>query len=94
MPRIVSAQPLEEYRVAIAFDDGVQGVVNLSTVPRTGVFALWNDDETFRAVTVGRYGELAWGEAIDLCPDALYLEITGKSAGDLFPKLNSGWVDA
>ena len=36
---------------------------------------------------IGSSGELAWGDEIDICPDALYLRITGKKPEDLFPKL-------
>jgi hypothetical protein len=32
-------------------------------------------------------GELGWGDQIDLCPDALYLKVTGKTPEDLFPAL-------
>ena len=31
---------------------------------------------------------------LDLCSDALYLRLTGKSAGDVFPKLHLSGVDA
>ncbi len=39
-------------------------------------------------VRIGSGGELAWSDEIDLCPDAMYLRITGKKPGDLFPALN------
>jgi hypothetical protein len=59
-----------------------------------GVFAAWNDPEVFRAVQVGPFGELAWGDEIDLCPDSLYLEATGKNPEDVFPALKSDTVHA
>jgi len=53
-----------------------------------GVFALWNDYREFQKVHIGPSGEIAWNEEIDICPDAVYLKITGKRPEDLF--LQSG----
>ena len=41
----------------------------------------------FAAVTVGKHGELHWTDELELCADALYLQISGKSVDDLFPSL-------
>jgi hypothetical protein len=30
---------------------------------------------------------LIWGEELDLCPDSLYLQVTGKTPEDIFPAL-------
>ena len=43
-----------------------------------GVFAEWRDPERFRNVHLGPTGAVAWSEEIELCPDALYMELTGK----------------
>lgn len=34
---------------------------------------------------VGEFGEVVWGEEMDLDPYALYMRLTGKSPKDLFP---------
>ncbi len=52
-----------------------------------GVFAAWKVPGTFATVSVTDFGAVAWGDDIDLCPDALYLRVTGKSPTDLFPSL-------
>lgn len=88
MRQIRTLEVLESYRLALTFDDGAQGVVDLAHLAGKGVFAAWNDMDVFRSVQIGPYGELAWGEEIDLCPDALYLEATGKQPEELFPALN------
>jgi hypothetical protein len=36
---------------------------------------------------IGPNGEIAWSEQVDMCPDAIYLRITGKKPEELFPKL-------
>jgi len=86
-PRPIEVKPLERYRLWIKYSDGVEGVVDLSDLVGKGVFALWNDYREFQKVYIGPGGEIAWGEEIDLCPDALYLRITGKKPEGLFPKL-------
>ena len=43
-----------------------------------GVFAPLQDEEFFKKVHVGDHGQIAWTDEIEICPDAAYLEITGK----------------
>jgi hypothetical protein len=87
MLRPILVKPLENYRLWLKFADGVEGIVDLSYLAGQGVFALWNDYREFQKVHIGSSGEIAWSEEIDICPDAIYLRITGKKAEDLFPKL-------
>lgn len=58
------------------------------------MFAAWNDYEAFRMFTIGSAGELGWAGEIDLCPDALYMQVTGKSPEDVFPALKRQRIDA
>lgn len=37
---------------------------------------------------------LAWGDQVDLCPDALYLKVTGKRPEDLFAVLRQEPIHA
>jgi hypothetical protein len=87
MNRITSVDVLKGYRLDLSFADGTRGVVDLSELAGRGVFALWNDYEEFRKVKIGDTGELIWQDKIDLCPDSLYLKVTGKKPEDLFPAI-------
>lgn len=87
MRHIAKVKVLERYRLELELDDGVSGIVDVSGPVGKGVFALWRDRRAFEQVRVGASGELAWGEQIDLCPDALYLKVTGKKPEDIFPSL-------
>lgn len=80
-------KPLDNYRLWVKFSDGVEGIVDLSEFAGKGVFALWNDYRGFQSVRIGPDGEIAWSDQIDMCPDAIYLKITGKKPEDLFPTL-------
>ena len=86
MKHITSIQPLPGYRLKLRFDDGVEGVVDLSAEVGKGVFAAWNDVNHFAKVEMVHNGRaLEWPGEIDLCADALYLEITGMKVEELFP---------
>ncbi len=87
MRRITEIKVLEGHRLALTFDDGVSGVVDLSDLAGKGVFARWRERSFFAQVRIGSAGEAVWGDEIDLCPDALYLKATGKKPEDLFPGL-------
>ncbi len=87
MPVPTKVKPLDNYRLWIQFSNGVAGVVDLSEFADKGVFTLWNDYREFQKVHIGPDGEIAWGEQIDMCPDAMYLKVTGKRPEELFPKL-------
>jgi hypothetical protein len=79
MFRIVEARALARYRVWLRFDDGTTGVADLSHLAGRGVFQRWEEPGGFEQLSVGSSGDLQWGEELDLCPDALYMEVTGKT---------------
>jgi len=87
MRKISEVKVLQGYRLEIVFDDGVRGIADLSGLVGKGVFTIWSDQRVFERVRIGSFGELIWGDQIDLCPDSLYLKVTGKKAEDVFPSL-------
>ena len=87
MHRIVRIEALEDYRIRLWFVDGTEGVADLADLAGRGVFAIWANYETFRHAEIGPYGELRWGDEADLCPDSLYMRVTGKTPEEVFPAL-------
>jgi hypothetical protein len=85
--KISKVKTLPGYRLDLEFDDGVREIVDVSENVGKGVFALWRDPCVFEQVSIGSAGELIWADQIDLCPDALYLKVTGKNPEDFFPAL-------
>ena len=82
-------QALPGYRLRIRYSDGVEGDVDLSNLAGKGVFALWNDYARFEQVYIGEHGQIAWNDEIDLCPDALYLQLTGKGLDEVFSNVKA-----
>jgi len=82
------------YRLWLRYDDGTEGEVDLSSLVGRGVFKAWQDATFFESVTLGPYGEIMWGGQIDLCPDAIYMRLTGRTPEQVFPSLKKVEVDA
>ena len=85
--KITEVKPLENYRLFLQFDNGESGVVDLSDLVGRGVLEAWNKDGAFKQVHITALGALEWPGEIDLCPDALYLRLTGKYLKEIFPAL-------
>lgn len=73
----VWVKPLEDYKIQVRYADGVEGVVSLAHLKGKGVFRIWDDYENFRKVKIDvESNAISWGDDIDICPDAIYFEIT------------------
>ena len=92
--KLIDAKPLPAYRLELTFDNDESGVVDLSSLVGRGVFVAWEQPGVFENVAVTQTGAVEWPGEIDLCPDALYLQMTGKSADEVFPTLRSRFSHA
>ena len=85
----VRVKALNGLRIWIRFRDGEEGEIDLSHLEGMGVFKAWNDREFFESVRINSFNEITWGDEIDLCPDALYMQLTGKSPEEVLPGLSA-----
>ena len=92
--KITEAKPVDGYRVFLRFNDGVSGIVDLKDLAGRGVFRAWLEEGVFEQLSISATGALEWPGDLDLCPDALYLQLTGKSAGEVFPSLHDSLTHA
>jgi hypothetical protein len=91
MHRIVDLEVRAGHRLRLKFSDGVEGEVDLSGLVGQGVFAAWRDPQAFAQVSIdSQTGTVCWPGGIDLCPDALYHEITGKPLPGVGQAVESG----
>ncbi len=77
MRKIIEVKVLDHYQLELTFDDGLTRIVDLTHLVGKGVFESWRNYDFFKQVEIGSSGELVWGDQIDLCPDSLYLQVTG-----------------
>ena len=92
--RPTAVTPLEGYRIWLRYSDGVSGEVDLSGLAGRGVFSAWDDRTFFESVKLDASGAVTWGADIDLCPDALYMQLTGKSEAEVSPSAQALMEDA
>ena len=85
MIRPTEVKPREGYRIWLRYSDGATGEIDLSHLAGRGVFKAWNDLACFKTVHIAPAGGIAWGENVELCPDALYMKLTGKSVVEVMP---------
>lgn len=91
---VLEVKPADDFRLFLRFQDGASGFVDLSSYAGRGVFSAWDKPGFFQKVTITEEGALEWPGGIDLCPDALYLRMTGMKPEDLFPSLTGKLVHA
>ena len=94
MIRVTDVEPRDGYRIWLRYSDGAAGEVDLSNMAGRGVFKVWLDRTFFEGVYVSGHGSIAWSDHVELCEDALYMALTGKSAEELFPALRKRAADA
>ena len=66
MCKIREVTVLDNYCLSLCFDDGIRGTVDLSGSVGRGVFAFWQDYNSFKQVTIGSSGELVWNNQVDV----------------------------
>ena len=94
MLKVREVRALPKYKIWVRYEDDVEGEVDLTLYVGKGIFSAWNDSAFFEAVHVSPHGSIAWNEDIELCPDSIYLELTGKKSEEVFPRISVADVDA
>ncbi|MDX1812737.1 MAG: DUF2442 domain-containing protein [Gammaproteobacteria bacterium] len=82
MQRIVDCTAKDNYHLWVKFDNGREGIVDLSDLVGKGVFKAWEDETVFKSVVIDPVAKtVSWlNGQIDLDPDVLYEDILKKSA--------------
>jgi len=90
IPRLIEVTPLAKYRLRAGYADGTTAEVDLAHLAGRGIFKLWDDGQNFQRVSVSEAGAIRWNDEVEICGDAVYLRITGKTIPQ--PALASGHV--
>ena len=88
--RPVAVEARDGFRIWLCYADGMEGEVDLSHLAGEGVFTAWSGRRFFEDVHIGGGNGISWGNEVDLCPDALYLQLRGERPKDIMPGLRTG----
>ncbi len=94
MARPIEVEARPNFRIWLRYDDGTKGEIDLSDLAGRGVFKAWENLAFFNSVRIGSHGAIEWAPDLDICPDAMYMRLTGKSPEEVFPGLGSIHADA
>lgn len=75
MPRVKCVELIGAYRIAVRFDDGVEGVVDLTNDLWGPAFEPLRNPDVFARVSVNEFGAVSWPNGVDLCPDSMYQDL-------------------
>jgi hypothetical protein len=71
----VALQP--DYTLFVRFKDGLEGIVRLRQEQLTGALEPLMDEKFFKLAFIND-GVVAWPGELELAPDAMYAEVSGK----------------
>lgn len=83
--KVISLIPLLKYQLQITFDDGISGIVDLNGLMQKGIFKKLQDEALFNQVKFNQ-SAIFWNEELEIDLLNVYLELSGKSFDQLFPK--------
>jgi hypothetical protein len=76
----IEVKPLDNYKIFVKFEDGVNGEADLSGLKGKGVFEFWNEPGRFEEVYIDKEtGAIAWNKNVEIDVNNIYLTIIGKS---------------
>ena len=88
VPKIIRIEFPEKYKLHVHFENGEDGILNLTNLKGRGVFEMWEDgDNFFKAYINPLNVAVTWPGDIDLCPDNTYFKVKGISPEDFINQL-------
>lgn len=84
---VIAAEPLEDFKLRLTFEDGRSGVVDVKQLTRfSGVFEPLLDPDYFQQVKVDAdLGTVCWDSGADFDPIVLYSIISGHPIATAMP---------
>jgi hypothetical protein len=75
----VEVKAVRPYTLYVRFEDGVEGLADVSDIAGKGVFEPLVRYEVFEKVSIDESGAISWDENMDICSDSVYESI--KNSG-------------
>jgi hypothetical protein len=85
LPKIISIEAIEKYKLKILFNDETSGIYDVSDLAGKGVFKVWEQNDQFFKVFVDKEsGAISWPGGIDIDTLSAYCSIKGISPDKYF----------
>ena len=71
--KLIDVQGLDNYCLALKYEDGTQGIADVSNLANKGIFEEWDRNNLFKRVYLDKESNaVTWNENLDICPGSLY----------------------
>jgi hypothetical protein len=82
-PKLLEVKGLDNYCLALKYEDGSEGIADISYLAHKDIFKEWDRNDLFKKVYIDQESNaVAWNEDLDICPNALYLKLLGMTFRD------------
>ncbi|MEJ7692027.1 DUF2442 domain-containing protein [Daejeonella sp.] len=81
--KVIKVKSLRGYRIDVSFEDGVNGIIDLTELVKKGIFQELRDEILFSNVYTTGYS-IAWSEELEIDALTIYAELLGKSPEEVF----------
>ena len=85
MNRPTKVESFVGFRLHLVYPGGTESILDLSSEVGHGVFTALADEVFFRTVHLGQFGQVAWSDDIEICPDSAYDDVTRQLAEGTVP---------
>lgn len=83
--KVTSVKALDKYKIHISFNDGKEGLLDLSSHAGNGVFKSWDENDNFSKVFLNEEnGAITWPNEIDIDTYNAYFIINNISPEEYF----------
>jgi len=79
MNRPIAIKPLPDSKFGVIFNDGLEGLYDISSLIGEAVFSLLKDPSKFNQVHIAQYGQITWSEEMEICSDAVHKKSTREA---------------
>ncbi len=76
--KVIEVKSLPGYKLFLSFDDGVNGIIDLSDLVQKGIFKVLQTENNFNKVYVSAYS-IAWSEELEIDLLTAYAELANKT---------------
>jgi len=80
--KVISVNPLHDYKLQVTFDDGVSGIIDLKNFIENGIFSILQNEELFKKVFSNGYS-IAWSDELEIDALTVYAELLNKEPEDI-----------